>query len=238
MTADGTAGGENPVTATSHGPPHRRGDGRGGRRRRNGRRAGPRGLRDPVHLDEGGRRGALAAGRERRDRHRESGRPRTQYELYFFRDHKLTPVVRYTNQPVTQELIIAELIKGPDSTDTADGYTSAIPGEPLDRLVHRARPAVELPVLAAAEPGGQGRDRLLDPGGLNAPAVGTWTADRRPVLEHLLATSPTTSAPPRTCRTWTRPRRRPPASAGNTPRAAELSGSPPGQRSDGQGRFA
>jgi hypothetical protein len=51
-----------------------------------------------------------------------------QYDLYFFRDHKLTEVVRYTNDPVTQELIMAELIKGPDPTDTADGFTSAITG--------------------------------------------------------------------------------------------------------------
>ena len=50
-----------------------------------------------------------------------------QYALYFFRDHKLTTVFRYTNNTVTQELVMAALIKGPDTTDTADGYTSAIP---------------------------------------------------------------------------------------------------------------
>lgn len=51
-----------------------------------------------------------------------------QYVLYFFRDHKLTPVFRYTNDTVTQEVVMSALIKGPEPTDTADGFTSAIPG--------------------------------------------------------------------------------------------------------------
>ena len=50
-----------------------------------------------------------------------------EYELYFLRDGKLTPVVRYTDDSVTQELVLQALISGPSSTESAGGYTSAIP---------------------------------------------------------------------------------------------------------------
>lgn len=52
-----------------------------------------------------------------------------QYQLYFFRDGRLTPVVRYAAAPVTQAVIMTALIKGPNSTDTADGFTSVIPSD-------------------------------------------------------------------------------------------------------------
>ena len=51
-----------------------------------------------------------------------------QYALYFFRDGKLTPVMRYSDDAVTEELVLQALIKGPSSSENADGFTSAIPG--------------------------------------------------------------------------------------------------------------
>ena len=56
-----------------------------------------------------------------------SGNGANQYALYFFRDGKLTPVMRYTDDTVTEELVLEALIKGPNSTDSSDGYTSDIP---------------------------------------------------------------------------------------------------------------
>ena len=50
-----------------------------------------------------------------------------QYALYFFRDGRLTPVMRYTDDTVTEELVLEALIKGPNPTDSSDGYTSYIP---------------------------------------------------------------------------------------------------------------
>ena len=50
-----------------------------------------------------------------------------QYQLYFFRNGRLTPVLRYTDQTITQDLVLAALIKGPDSTDQAQGFSSVIP---------------------------------------------------------------------------------------------------------------
>lgn len=58
-----------------------------------------------------------------------AGSGSNQYQLYFFRDGRLTPVVRYASSPVTQAVIMAALIKGPNSTDAADGFTSVIPGD-------------------------------------------------------------------------------------------------------------
>ena len=54
------------------------------------------------------------------------GSGENQYELYFFRDGRLTPVMRYTTQQVTQAVILNALIKGPNTTDAADGFTSVI----------------------------------------------------------------------------------------------------------------
>lgn len=55
------------------------------------------------------------------------GGNQNQYQLYFFRNGKLTPVLRYTDQPITQNLVLTALIKGPNSTDQSQGYTSVIP---------------------------------------------------------------------------------------------------------------
>jgi hypothetical protein len=100
-----------------------------------------------------------------------------QYELFFFRDHKLTPVVRYTNGTVTQELIMAELIKGPQSTDTAGGFTSAIPGN-LSVVSYTARDQewnyqYSLPVSLAAK----AEIVCSIQADRDAQAVGTVTAD-------------------------------------------------------------
>jgi hypothetical protein len=56
-----------------------------------------------------------------------SGGGANQYELYFFRDGDVTSVMRYTNDTVTQELVLQQLIGGPSSTESSEGYTSAIP---------------------------------------------------------------------------------------------------------------
>ena len=37
--------------------------------------------------------------------------------------------MRYAAQPVTQAVILTALIKGPNSTDAADGFTSVIPSD-------------------------------------------------------------------------------------------------------------
>ena len=58
-----------------------------------------------------------------------SGGGTNQYALYFFRDGKLSTVMRNTDETVTQELIVEALIKGPDTVDTAEGYTSVIPSD-------------------------------------------------------------------------------------------------------------
>jgi Sporulation and spore germination len=52
-----------------------------------------------------------------------------QYTLYFFRGDRLTAVTRYTDDTVTQELIVDELIKGPTSTESSAGYSTDIPGD-------------------------------------------------------------------------------------------------------------
>jgi hypothetical protein len=51
-----------------------------------------------------------------------------QYQLFFFIGNKLTETTRYTDQTVTQQLLLDTLIKGPNSTEAAAGYTSPIPG--------------------------------------------------------------------------------------------------------------
>lgn len=50
-----------------------------------------------------------------------------QYELYFFRNGKITPVLRSTDQTITQDLVLAALIKGPNSTDQQQGFSSVVP---------------------------------------------------------------------------------------------------------------
>jgi hypothetical protein len=51
-----------------------------------------------------------------------------QYQLYFFRDGKLAPVQRYySTETLTQNALLAALIKGPSSTDQSQGFTSLIP---------------------------------------------------------------------------------------------------------------
>lgn len=50
-----------------------------------------------------------------------------QYSLYFFRNGKLTPALRYTDQPITADLVLDALIKGPNSSDQAQGFSSVIP---------------------------------------------------------------------------------------------------------------
>lgn len=50
-----------------------------------------------------------------------------QYELYFFRGGKLTPVLRHTDQAVTSDVVLAALIKGPNTTDESQGYSSVVP---------------------------------------------------------------------------------------------------------------
>ncbi|HEX4787093.1 MAG TPA: hypothetical protein VH372_01425 [Actinospica sp.] len=50
-----------------------------------------------------------------------------QYQLYFFRDGKLTPVQRYSSQTLTQDLLLAALIKGPTAADQSQGFTSLLP---------------------------------------------------------------------------------------------------------------
>ncbi|HET9170416.1 MAG TPA: hypothetical protein VFN97_13315 [Actinospica sp.] len=107
-----------------------------------------------------------------------------QYSLYFFRDHKLTPVVRYTNDPVTQALIMAALIKGPDPTDTADGFTTAIP-EGLSIVSFTARD--QQWNYQYSEPVGlAGKAEIICSiqADLNAPSVGTATADGNQVWNY------------------------------------------------------
>jgi hypothetical protein len=50
-----------------------------------------------------------------------------QYELYFFRNGKLTPLVQYTDQSLSQDYVLQMLIKGPSQTDQQAGYNSVIP---------------------------------------------------------------------------------------------------------------
>jgi hypothetical protein len=56
-----------------------------------------------------------------------TGSGTNQYELYFFRNGRLSPVVRYTNQTVGPDLVFSALIKGPDPTDQSEGFSSVIP---------------------------------------------------------------------------------------------------------------
>jgi len=50
-----------------------------------------------------------------------------QYWLYFYRNGKLTPVLRSTDQTVNQEFVLTEVIKGPSSPDQNAGFSSEIP---------------------------------------------------------------------------------------------------------------
>jgi hypothetical protein len=50
-----------------------------------------------------------------------------EYELFFFRDGKITPVMRYSDDTVTQDLVMRALIGGPSTSDAADGFSSVIP---------------------------------------------------------------------------------------------------------------
>ncbi|HTJ71273.1 MAG TPA: hypothetical protein VL551_27275 [Actinospica sp.] len=109
------------------------------------------------------------------------GSGQNQYQLYFFHDKKLTPVVRYTNEPVTQELVFAALIKGPNTTDIADGYTSMIPAN-LSVVSYTARDqqwnyqySMSLGQAAKAE------IVCTIQADLNAPAVGTWSGTGDPI---------------------------------------------------------
>jgi len=100
-----------------------------------------------------------------------------EYELYFFHDHKLTPVVRYTSDQVTQEMVIAALIKGPNTTDTADGYTSAVPGN-LSIVSYTARDQQwNYQYSMSLDPAAKAQIVCSIQSDLNAPSVGTLTAD-------------------------------------------------------------
>jgi len=57
----------------------------------------------------------------------DSGTGANQYELIFFRDDKLTPVLRSTNDPVTDQVVLEALIKGPSASEQAQGYSSVVP---------------------------------------------------------------------------------------------------------------
>lgn len=50
-----------------------------------------------------------------------------RYWLYFYRDGKLTPVLRSTDQTVNQEFVLTEVIKGPSPNDQIAGFSSEIP---------------------------------------------------------------------------------------------------------------
>lgn len=98
------------------------------------------------------------------------------YELFFFRDGKLTPVMRYSQDAITQELVMQALIGGPSTSDAADGYTSAIP----NNLAVVSYTAVDQQwnyqysaPLAMAEKAEIVCTIQQD---LNAPTVGTFTA--------------------------------------------------------------
>jgi hypothetical protein len=56
-----------------------------------------------------------------------AGSGANQYQLYFFRNGKLSPVLRYTDDTVTQDMVLGALIKGPDSSDQSEGFSSVIP---------------------------------------------------------------------------------------------------------------
>ena len=49
------------------------------------------------------------------------------YSLYFFRDGRLTSVQRYTDDTVSDTLVLQALMKGPDSADLSEGFSSALP---------------------------------------------------------------------------------------------------------------
>ena len=165
------------MTATSHGPLHRRGAGVAAAV---AGVVGALGLAgcgiQSTSMKVVGAAPSLQAANDVTGTGNPSGSGQNQYELYFFREHKLTPVVRYASQPVTQELIFAALIKGPDTTDTADGYTSTIPGG-LSIVSYTARDQqwnyqYSLPLNQAAK----AEIVCSIQADLNAPAVGTWTA--------------------------------------------------------------
>ena len=61
-----------------------------------------------------------------------------QFTLYFFHGDKLTSVTRNTAGTVTQEVLLAALIKGPTSAETAAGFSTDIPGD-LNVLSFTAR---------------------------------------------------------------------------------------------------
>jgi hypothetical protein len=123
------------------------------------------------------------------------GTGENQYELYFFHAKKLTAVVRYTNETVTQELVLAALIKGPDPTDVADGYTSMIPSN-LSIVSYTARDQqwnyqYSMPLTAASK----AEIVCSIQADLNAPAVGTWSGSGDPIWNSCIDFSDDFGAP-------------------------------------------
>jgi len=100
------------------------------------------------------------------------------YELYFFRDGRLTPVQRYTDQTLSPQLVLAELIKGPDSADLSEGFSSELPPS-LTVSSYVARDQewnYQYPqALSTAEKAEIVCTVQVD---LNAPSVGTVTPDQ------------------------------------------------------------
>jgi hypothetical protein len=98
-----------------------------------------------------------------------------QYELYFFRNGRLTPVVRYTDQTVTEDVVLAALIKGPNSTDQSDGYDSVVPtslsvvSTTADNQQWNYQYSLPLSIAEKAE------IVCTVQADLGAPSVGTWT---------------------------------------------------------------
>lgn len=50
-----------------------------------------------------------------------------QYLLFFYLNDRLTPVYRPTEKPLSEAMVLSELLLGPTQQEKADGFTSALP---------------------------------------------------------------------------------------------------------------
>jgi hypothetical protein len=50
-----------------------------------------------------------------------------EYYLFFYKDGQLVPVKRHTSDQPTEQSVMQALIKGPDTGEQAEGYTTSIP---------------------------------------------------------------------------------------------------------------
>jgi len=81
-----------------------------------------------------------------------------QYLLFFYMNNRLTPVYRPTDKPLTESMVLEEMLLGPTAQERAAGFTSALP----IKLVATPNAEQERYAFAVSSPlGSRGRTEFI-----------------------------------------------------------------------------